>query len=132
MYDKLTNAFEQINTEIKKGYLSTETGDITLTAKGSNQYSTNAFSNVYPWGVAVTFSHAETQNHISAMEASGSAAAFVASIFAAIPGGQGPSIGGYIIGAGAGVLAQVLKHQDTGKGVTVNLMWTGYSITSNS
>lgn len=135
-YDKLAKAFEQINTEIKAGYLSTATGDITVTAKGNshynNQFSTNAFSNVYPWGVAITLSHSETQDQIAAMEASGSAAGFLSLLLSTIPGGQGPALGGAIFGAGAGLLAQVLKIQDKGKGITVNLMWTGYSITSNS
>ncbi|MCC3381258.1 hypothetical protein ACFQ5D_16615 [Paenibacillus farraposensis] len=134
-YDKLAKAFEQINTEIKAGYLSTATGDITVTAKGNshynNQFSTNAFSNVYPWGVAITLSHSETQNQIAAMEASGSAAGFLSLLLSTIPGGQGPALGGAIFGAGAGLLAQVLKIQDKGRGITVNLMWTGWSITSN-
>ncbi|KAF6628831.1 hypothetical protein H6F38_19805 [Paenibacillus sp. EKM208P] len=135
MYEKLSKSFEQINTEIKAGYLSTETGDITVTAKGNshynNQFSTSAFSNVYPWGVAITLSHEETQTQIGAIEASGSVAGFLSFLLNVIPGGQGPALGGAIIGAGAGVIANILKAKDHGKGITVNLMWTGYSISTN-
>ncbi|AOK88505.1 hypothetical protein [Paenibacillus polymyxa] len=58
-------------------------------------------------------------------------AGFLSLLFAQIPGGQGPALGAAIIGSGAGVLAQLLKAKDKGKGITVNLMWTGYSISTN-
>ncbi|GMX62718.1 hypothetical protein Elgi_25250 [Paenibacillus elgii] len=96
---------------------------------------TNAYSNSYWWGVAVTFDDGETKHQIYTLQQTGTVAALLAALLAFIPAAQAGAITAAIISAGALMIANSMSYWNQGRGVTLNLHWLPfvyYEVTSNN
>ncbi|WP_374015993.1 hypothetical protein ABU162_16680 [Paenibacillus thiaminolyticus] len=132
IYEHFKNGVDQLNIAINEGFIIVENGQIRANA---NQFTTNAFSNTYWWGVAITFDDSETKVHAHAMRQSGAVAGLLGGIAAFIPAGWLAALSGLLYNAGANMVANDFDAKNNGKGVTLNLHWLPvpyYEVTTNS
>lgn len=131
IYEHFKTGVDQLNIAINEGFLIVENGQIRANA---NQFSTNAFSNTYWWGVAITFDDAETKVHAQALRQSGAVGGLLGGIAAFIPAGWLAAITGLLYNAGATMIANDFEYKNNGRGVTLNLHWLPvpyYEVTTN-
>lgn len=133
VYNQYVIGVERMNEALRDGYLSIQNGQIKIMPP--NEFQTKAFSNVYWWGVAVTYSDSETKSWVYALNQGAGLSGFLASMASLIPGGQIVSFWSAVAGFGALWFANELSYKNDGKGVTFNFHWLPapyFVISSNS
>lgn len=131
IYEHYKKGIDSLNAEVRQGTIVIQNGQVSV----PERYSTNAFSNAYWWGVAITFSDSETKTHALAMRQSGNTTAFLAGIAAFIPGGWLATVTGLFWGYAGNVIANDFDYYNHGRGVTLNIHWLPivyYEVTTNS
>ncbi|MCM3337834.1 hypothetical protein M3650_04085 [Paenibacillus sp. MER TA 81-3] len=132
VYNQYAIGVERMNDALRDGYLSIQNGQIKIMPP--SEFQTNAFSNAYWWGVAVTYSDSETKSWIYALNHGAGISGFLASMSSLIPGGQIVSFWSAVAGFGALWFANELSYKNDGRGVTFNFHWLpipSFVITSN-
>ncbi|EJW17797.1 hypothetical protein M5X00_27210 [Paenibacillus alvei] len=130
IYEHYKKGIDSLNAEVRQGTIVIQNGQVSV----SERYSTNAFSNTYWWGVAITFSDSETKAHALAMRQSGNTTSFLAAIAAFIPGGWLAAVTGAAWGWAANSIANDFDYYNRGNGATLNIHWLPviyYEVTSN-
>lgn len=129
VYRVIERGVNTINAEIQSGALIVNGNTATLgriapmiEAPGPGEFTTNAFSNAYWWGVAITFNDQETKNQIYTLTQTGVIWGLVATV-AGVSGAHAATIAAALVSAGAFMIANSMSAHNMGKGVTLNIHW---------
>ncbi|WCF05700.1 hypothetical protein NDS46_14980 [Paenibacillus thiaminolyticus] len=131
IYEHFKAGVDKLNNAIHEGFIIVEKGQKRGNA---NEFTTNAFSNTYWWGGAITFDDAETKVHALAMRQSGNTAGLLAAIAQFIPGGWLAAVSGYFWAWAGNSIANDFDYHNRGNGVTLNVHWLPviyYEVTTN-